>query len=574
MSRIWETPGGIHPPANKRQSLSFPIDYPELPKRLVVPLDQHDGRPCRACVEVGQQVLKGELIGGGDGPLGAAVHAPSSGTVTAIEPRPAGHLSGRPARCVEIATDGHDRWTSRQRVADYCQMSAPQLVERIAQSGIAGLGGGGFPTATKLTTSGHPPITMLIVNATECEPYVTADESLMRERADEIIQGIDILAHIHGNRARVVIGIEQSKPEALAALRTACAKSAVEIVEIPRKYPSGGERQLIYALTGKQVPSGNIPANIGVLCINVATVYAIKRAVIDGEPLISRVVTVTGGACATQRNYQALIGTPIKHLLRHSGVNNNRLNQLIMGGSISGFKLPSDEVPVVKTSYCILAPDIDEFAPAPPERACIRCGRCAEVCPASLLPQQLLWHAKAANHQQLEEHNLFDCIECGACNYVCPSHIPLVDYYRAGKVHLDAARQVKSNAAQARQRFEFHQLRLARLEREQSLRRAARRSAAVPSNAPRAPVVRLSSADIIAAAQNRAASKQPTIEQTLNKLQRNISMLQNRLELAEQRLVAASDDTPNKQNSLRAAVEGARQKLQRAEQRLTEQAHG
>jgi electron transport complex protein RnfC len=569
MSRIWETPGGIHPPANKRRSLSLPIDYPELPERLMVPLDQHDGRPCRACVEVGEQVLKGELIGGVDRPLGAAVHAPSSGTVTAIKPRPSGHLSGRPARCVEIATDGHERRTSRQRVADYCQMSAPQLVDRIAQSGIAGLGGGGFPTATKLNTSGHPPIAMLIVNATECEPYVTADESPMRERADEIIQGIDILAHIHGNRARVVIVIEQSKPEASAAPRTVYTKSALEIVEIPRKYPSGGERQLIYALTEKQLPNGNIPANIGVLCINVATVYAIKRAVIDGEPLISRVVTVTGGACATQRNYQALIGTPIKHLLRHSGVNSNRLNQLIMGGSNSGFKLPSDEVPMVKISYCILAPDIDEFGPAPPERACIRCGRCADVYPASLLRQQLLWHAKASNQQQLEEHNLFDCIECGACEYVCPSHIALVDYYRAGKVHLDAARQVKSNAAQARRRFEFHQLRLARLEREQSLR-----SAAVPSNAARAPVARLSSADIIAAAQNLAASRQPTIEQTRDKLQRNIGMLQNRLELAERRLVAAGDVTLNKQNSLRAAVEGARQKLQRAEQRLTEQAHG
>jgi electron transport complex protein RnfC len=226
MSRIWETPGGIYPPANKRQSLSLPIDYPELPERLVVPLGQHAGRPCRACVEVGQQVLKGELIGLVDGPLGATVHAPSSGTVTAIEPRPAGHLSGRPARCIELATDGLERWTSRQRVADYRQMSAPQLIDRIAQSGITGLGGGGFPTATKLTASGHPPIATVIVNATECEPYVTADESLMRERADEIIQGIEILNHIHSNRARLVIGIEQNKPEALAALRAQSAQKA------------------------------------------------------------------------------------------------------------------------------------------------------------------------------------------------------------------------------------------------------------------------------------------------------------------------------------------------------------
>lgn len=580
MNRVWDTPGGIHPPANKRQSLTLPIGYPKLPERLVVPLIQHIGEHCIACVTIGQQVLKGELIGVVDGALGTSVHAPSSGIVSAIEARPVGHQSGSLAPCIEILTDGLERWVSRPKTRDYRQLAPSQLLERIAQSGICGLGGAGFPTATKLTFNGAVPISTIIINATECEPYVTADESLMRERADEIIAGIGIIALLYDNTPRLVIGIEETKPEACAALLAASHASAIEIVQIPSKYPSGGERQLIYTLTGKEVPSGRIPASIGILCINVATTYAIKRAIIDGEPLISRVVTVTGKACGTQRNYQTLIGTPVQHLLDHSGLDDSRLSKLIMGGPMIGFDLPYASVPVVKTSYCILAPDASELAPTAPERSCIRCGFCAEVCPVSLLPQQLLWHAKTADHQRLEEHNLFDCIECGACAYVCPSHIPLVQYYRASKGEIDAARADKANARQARQRFEFHQLRLARLEREKNQRRKARRAAAgsnpSPSSrikAPKASIMRLSSADIIAAAQGRTTGKKPTAEQTLNKLRRNVSTLQMRLEHAERRLAAAAGETADKQNSLRATAEDARQKLHRGEQRLTEQYH-
>ena len=318
----------------------------------------------------------------------------------------------------------------------------------------------------------HQRVEQLIINAVECEPYITADDRLMRERADEIVLGIQILQYLL-NPHDTLIGIEDNKPEAIAALRAACADSDVEVRVVPTKYPSGGEKQLIQLLTGKEVPSGSIPAQCGVVCQNVGTAWAVKRAVHDGEPLLSRITTVTGDAVARPGNYEVWLGTPVADLLHHAGVDKERLGRLVMGGPMMGFTLHDPSVPVVKTSNCVIAASAEELPEPPPEQACIRCGACAEVCPANLLPQQLYWYAKTDDFERAQHHNLMDCIECGACAYVCPSHIPLVQYYRyaKGEIRTQAAEQIKAD--RARERFEARQ---ARLEREQAEKEARRRA--------------------------------------------------------------------------------------------------
>jgi electron transport complex protein RnfC len=357
-------------------------------------------------------------------------------------------------------------------VADHTRLGPGKLIALLRDAGVAGLGGAGFPTSVKVNLGDHQRVEQLIINAVECEPYITADDRLMRERADEIVLGIQILQYLL-NPHDTLIGIEDNKPEAIAALRAACADSDVEVRVVPTKYPSGGEKQLIQLLTGKEVPSGSIPAQCGVVCQNVGTAWAVKRAVHDGEPLLSRITTVTGDAVARPGNYEVWLGTPVADLLHHAGVDKERLGRLVMGGPMMGFTLHDPSVPVVKTSNCVIAASAEELPEPPPEQACIRCGACAEVCPANLLPQQLYWYAKTDDFERAQHHNLMDCIECGACAYVCPSHIPLVQYYRyaKGEIRTQAAEQIKAD--RARERFEARQ---ARLEREQAEKEARRRA--------------------------------------------------------------------------------------------------
>ena len=394
------------------------------------------------------------------------MHAPTSGTVSAIEHRPIAHSSGMLAPCIEITSDGADTWIEHEGISDYEHISPAKLVEMVGNAGISGMGGAGFPSAVKLNPGRQRPIDTLIVNATECEPYITADDSAIRERAAEIVEGIKILSAILGHPSHIMIGIEDNKPEAIEALAPHVEGTGISVVVFPTKYPSGGEKQLIYILTGKELPSGKLPADIGMVCINIGTTYAIKRAIIDGEPLVSRVTTVTGDAVGIQRNYDTLIGTPVSHLLSHNKYDQQAGGRVVMGGPMMGFTLPSAEVPIVKTTNCILAPSYAEIPDDEPAQPCIRCGMCAEACPASLLPQQLFWYAQAQDHERLEAHNLFDCIECGACSYVCPSNIPLVQYYRAAKGEIRHAQDEKVKADHARERFEFHKERIEQAERE------------------------------------------------------------------------------------------------------------
>jgi electron transport complex protein RnfC len=487
MRRLWDIHGGIHPPQNKAQSLRHPIARAPLPPELVLPLQQHSGAPAEPVVAVGEQVLKGQMIARASGALSAALHAPTSGEIVAIESRAVPHPSGMEGTAIVLRPDGAERWIERRPLADFRAHPREDVLAKIRDAGIAGLGGAGFPTALKLSTGPARRIRTLIINGAECEPYITADDMLMRERAAEVVAGARIMAWLL-EAGETLIAIEDNKPEAIAAMRAA-AGADLEVVPFPTKYPSGGEKQLIQIVTGQEVPSGGLPADIGICCQNVGTAAEIHRAVERGEPLIARITTVTGAALDEPRNFEVLLGTPISLLLATAGFHPERAARLVMGGPMMGFALPHAELPVVKTTNCVLVPTAAELPPPPPAQPCIRCGMCAQACPASLLPQQLFWYAQAEDRANLEKQHLFDCIECGACAWVCPSSIPLVQYYRASKAAVRQAREQQQKAENARRRFELRQARIEQQEKEKEVRRAARQhEARKPAAATAEPV--------------------------------------------------------------------------------------
>ena len=463
--QLWDFPGGIHPAEHKQQSNSRPIQPAPLPKRLILPLNQHIGAPAQPCVAVGERVLKGQLIASANGVISVPLHAPTSGTVSFIGPQPYPHVSGLLSDAIVLDSDGLEQWCALSPCVDYQHLAPSELLERIRAAGISGLGGAGFPTSVKLSARVAKKIHTLIINGTECEPYITADDCLMRERAAQLISGIEILVQLIAPD-QVLIGIEDNKPEAIAAVQAAIGKRPFSLRVLPTKYPSGGEKQLIQILTGMEVPSGGLPADIGILCQNVGTAVAIDAAIIHGRPLISRITTLTGAALRQPMNVEALLGTPVGELLAYAGLQEIQLNRLLLGGPMMGFSLPNLDVPLIKTSNCLLASTAAELPAPAPALPCIRCGDCAQVCPASLLPQQLHFFALGQQNEQLKAHHLFDCIECGACAYVCPSSIPLVQYYRAAKAEIRDLESKQLKAEQARQRFEQRQERL-RAEQEQ-----------------------------------------------------------------------------------------------------------
>ncbi len=572
MRKVYPLTGGIHPAENKTQSLESGIGELPLPDRLVVPLQQSIGAATKPVVAVGDRVLKGQMIASPGGIVSTAAHAPTSGTVAAIGEHPVPHPSGMPQMCITIESDGRDEWIEHAGVMDYLDAEPAVILERIRDAGIAGMGGAGFPAAVKL--SPRKPIHTLILNGTECEPYITADDILMQEAATEIVEGIKILAHLLGNPETILIGIEDNKPKAYEALQPLLKDTAIELVEFPTKYPSGGEKQLIQILTGREVPSGGLPSDIGIVCQNVGTCHAVYRAIARGEPLISRITTVTGDAFATRRNYRVLIGTPIDHLLTHSGFDPSRCSRLIMGGPMMGFAITDTAAPIVKTTNCLLAPTEEELPTPPPAQACIRCGNCAEACPASLLPQQLFWHARAQNYDKLLAHSLFDCIECGACSYVCPSNIPLVQYYRASKGEILKQRKEKAKADHARERFEFRKQREERIEAEKAAKKEARRLAALEAKKQTKTAEKPDSADdIIQAAIARAAAKRAseTPADIQAKLERAINGVQNRLQVAENKYQQMlSEGSQEQQEQALAKVENIKLKLKDSQQKLAQ----
>lgn len=580
MRQIWDIHGGIHPTENKLQSLQYPIMPAGIPDTLVFPLSQHIGAPASPTVKVGERVLKGQMIARAEGFVSVPVHASTSGTVTAISNHPIPHPSGMTGLCIIVEADQQDQWaTLPAGISDISKADRSELLERIREAGIAGMGGAGFPAAVKLKTRDDQRIETLIINGTECEPYITADDILMRERAADIIAGVQILQHIIEPSRETLIGVEDNKPEAIAALQKAAEGTGIEVVVFPTKYPSGGEKQLIQILTGKEVPSGGLPADVGIVCQNIGTTVAINDAIRHGKPLISRITTVTGDGVQRQQNYEVLLGTPIAHLLALSHAQTDTLSRLIMGGPMMGFALTSTDIPVVKTTNCLLVPSPQELPLAQPAQACIRCGMCAEACPVELLPQQLYWFARAKNHDQLKIHNLFDCIECGACSYVCPSNIPLVQYYRASKAAIRQAEVDQSKSEHSKARFEARQARLERQEQEKEAKRQARKAAAAQRQPESVATADNSDQDdkaaLIAAAVERSKARkaqqhaEPNAPAATEDGQPAATdPAQAAIARAQARRDGTAVDGPDSIDSLRADIDTIQKRLAKAEEKL------
>ncbi len=467
--------GGLHLDYHKDISKQNSITTCKPQSRYVIPVQQHRGAAGEVIVEQGQRVLKGQMLATTKKLISAPVHSPVSGTIVEIGKHAVPHHSGMEADCIIIENDFQDEWIERNPVSEnYHQMNSHELRNIIRDAGIVGLGGAVFPTAIKQTEIN---INTLILNGIECEPYITCDDKLMQERAREVLAGADIIGHIIKAR-ECIIAIEDNKPEAVAAIQLAIDEDGTSFFRIqivPTLYPSGSEKQLIKIITGKEVPRNGLPADIDVLCQNVGTAYAIHQAVFKDEPLISRIVTFTGGGIQQAQNLEVPIGTYISDCIEQCGGYSKDAYCLIMGGPMMGYSINTDRLPIVKASNCLLVSNSEEILPANTEAhmPCIRCARCVEVCPSKLLPQQLYWYASTGNFERASEYHLFDCIECGCCSYVCPSQIPLVQYYRSAKSEIwaqDADRK-KADAARVRHEAREHRLLLQKQERDERLRK-------------------------------------------------------------------------------------------------------
>jgi len=457
--------GGVHPPENKTQSTQLPIGQLPIPEKIVLPLRQHVGNIPKVKVQVGDYVLKGQLIAEAEGTVSAAIHASTSGTISAIQDAIIPHPSGLPDRCITITPDGKDQWIEKTP-QDWRNAERKTLVASLRLSGIVGLGGATFPTHIKLRADGKSGVHTLVINAAECEPYISCDDMLMRERADDIIKGISIAQYLLGAE-NVIIGIEDNKPEAAKAMQAAInGHASMQVKIVPTLYPSGDARRLVHLVLGTEIPHDKRTTEVGLQVFNVATVMALYRYFELGEPSISRIVSMTGNVQNPQ-NFDVLFGTPMLHLVKAAGGEKANTTHFIMGGPMMGFDLPSTDVPITKAANCIIAASPNLFAPPPPAMPCIRCARCADACPVNLQPQELYWFAKSDNFEKANDYKLFDCIECGACSYVCPSDIPLVQYYRYAKSEIIALDKAKEAADLARERNDF---RLARIEREKQER--------------------------------------------------------------------------------------------------------
>ncbi|SFN10625.1 electron transport complex subunit RsxC [Marinobacter pelagius] len=595
MTQLWDFTGGIHPAENKQQSTARPIRTAGLPERLVLPLQQHIGDPAEPLVQVGERVLKGQKIADVTVGMGVPVHAPTSGVIESIAEMPVPHPSGLNDWCITLKPDGEDQWRERHPVSDYRSLDREAVLGIIHEAGISGMGGAGFPTDIKLRPPKDRKVDTLILNGAECEPYITADDMTMREKAAEVVAGLKVMAWIL-RPERCVIGIEDNKPQAIEAMQKACEGTQIEIAVIPTKYPSGGEKQLIRVLTGQEVPSAGIPADIGVMCQNIGTAVAVSRAVFEDSPLISRIVTITGEAVREPGNFEVLIGTPIDYLLEQAGLESPKVNRLVLGGPMMGYTLTTTAVPVTKTTNCVIAATEAELPAPPPEQPCIRCGQCAEVCPMELLPQQLFWYSKSGEFEKAEHLNLFDCIECGACSYVCPSSIPLVQYYRyaKGEIRVQRAEQIKAD--RARERFEARKARLEREQQEKEQRRKERAKAAAEAQAKKqaeaekaaeageAVDERAAKAALVQQALERKKAKTATkasqpasAEATASEDKPDIEALEKQLEQAKSKLdnmQGMLDDAKAQQadnvDKLERAVAKNHDRVQRAEQALAD----
>jgi len=432
---------GIHPPANKHFSTGCAIEVVPCPERVVLPLQQNVGGPCTPVVKPRQKVAWGELVGRGEAFVSSALHAPVAGTVErpAMTTLPNGrHMPAIAIRTEDPGLTGQDLWEavfggpwSNDCIGSY---EPQQIHEAILEAGIVGLGGAAFPTHVKINPNIQKPIHTLVVNGCECEPYLTADDQLMRQAPDAIIAGAFLAGYAVGAR-RVVIGVEDNKPEAVESLRRAVGRTGIEVAVLKTKYPQGSEKHLIKAVLGREVPLGGLPADVGVAIGNVGTMAAVARAVVRNRPLTHRVICVTGAGVARPKNLMVPIGISIGEIIDYCGGLTAEAARIVAGGPMMGFAVADRATPVTKGTSGITvltAKDIETSAAGP----CVRCGRCVEVCPMGLVPTKLAQAARTGDLRLARRHNILACFECGACAYSCPARIPLVQWIRVGKTQV------------------------------------------------------------------------------------------------------------------------------------------
>jgi electron transport complex protein RnfC len=454
---------GLTLPGFKSLAPTDSIGVAAAPDLAVLPLNQHTGAPAVPLVRVGERVLLGQRVADADEGVSACLHSPVSGRVIAIEPRPAPHVGGAATPTIVVENDGSDeRAPPVLDPGTALALEPNELRERIHAAGIVGLGGAVFPTGIKVTPAPGRPVERLVINAAECEPYISCDQAALTLRAPELIHGAAVLLHALESD-RCTIAVEADKEIAVRAVRHALEEAAdprFELRLLRPVYPSGAERQLITLLTGHEVPSSGVPGDIGFVCHNVGTALAVAQLAQTGTPLIDRIVTVTGHGIRAPANLSARLGTRFAALIDCCGGYTEDVEFLIMGGSMMGTTLPHDDLPLVKGTNCIIAAAPADLAARTAEMPCIRCGDCAAVCPAGLLPQQLHWHVRDRDLDALERFGLDDCIECGCCDYVCPSQIPLTTRFRSAKGLLHQREDARDRADRARARFEARARRL------------------------------------------------------------------------------------------------------------------
>ncbi|MCG8341726.1 MAG: electron transport complex subunit RsxC [Chlorobiales bacterium] len=434
--------GGIHPPESKFTE-NIPIEEMPVPAELAISLNQHLGKPAKPLVKVGSEVKKGELIGAADGFISANVHASTSGKVKAVKPYP--HPSGQYAMTVFITADGNDEWAEGLNTdpADWHGFSKEEIIGKINDAGIVGMGGAGFPTNVKLSPPPDKQIDTIILNGAECEPFLTADHRLMLESPEEVVEGLEIIASLFGGHAKAYIGIESNKKDAIETISRIASPKGIEVISLKTKYPQGAEKQLINAITGRTIEQGELPFDKGCLVQNIGTAVAIYEAVCKNRPLIDRIVTVSGLEIGQPKNIRAVIGTSFRDIARFCGDLKERTNQIISGGPMMGKALFTLDVPIVKTTSGILFINNTGIEKAH-ERTCIRCGKCVDVCPQGLAPWLLANVAQIRDFDEIQLLGLANCTECGSCTYVCPSKRELVHWIKYAKALVNNRQKRKS----------------------------------------------------------------------------------------------------------------------------------
>ena len=501
--KLFQNRGGIHPEYRKEGTSEKPIVSMPLPASLFIPLQQHIGAPAEALVAEGDLVKKGQMIARSQGAVSAPQHAPTSGRIAAVTLIPAPHPSGLPQLTIILDPDGKDEWADLPSpISDPFTVDTQVIHDRVAQSGIVGMGGAAFPSAVKLTLGTQKKLDTLLLNGAECEPYLTCDDRVMREYADEVIDGARIMAHALG-APKVIIGIEQNKPQAIAIMTKAAASvTGVEIFAVPVQYPMGSERHLVQALTGRETPARKLTADLGVVVHNVATARAVHHAVRFGRPLIARVVTVSGGAIREPNNVEVAIGTKVSDLVEFCGGFAVRPESLVNGGPMMGQPLPSLDVPVVKGMSGILALTAEEINNSP-TNPCIRCGTCVTICPCGLSPVDMSAFIRKDNLESAAKLGVMDCVSCGSCSWVCPSHIPLVHYFNYAKGMLNDQDRERRKNERVKSLVESRIIRIEKAAEAKKAALAAKKTAAAATPSP-------------AATETPPAPPAPTAEEKVN----------------------------------------------------------